>query len=140
MTGNSDLHADDIGQVVGVSHHDGNIDGINFGNDSVDINLSSSCGKKNTVRLLGVQYFIANGLREGNVVDRMYLWDAEKAPDSIMKRAMQALSIDLPKVLQERANKASKIFLMECSYGAEIFSVLHHGIQLKGSGSITDDS
>ncbi|WP_334180585.1 hypothetical protein [Pseudoxanthomonas sp.] len=139
MTGNSDLHADDIGQVVGVSHHDGSIEGINFGKDSVDINISSSYGEKNTVCLVGVRYFIANGLREGNVVDRMYLWDAEKAPDSIMKRVMQALSIDLPNVMQERASKNSKIFLMECSYGAEIFSVLHHGIQLKGPGSVSDE-
>ena len=130
MTQKSELSVDDLGQVIGISHHDGRIESISLGaGESIDLRLVSSDGEKAAVRLLGVGYFAANNLREGNIIDRMYLWSVGKAPDAIMKRLLQALSIGSIDVLQTKFGDDAYVFHLECSYGAEMFAVLREGIK-----------
>jgi len=69
-------------------------------------------------------YFALNNLREGNIIDRMYLWDLDRTPEGIARRLRQALNVDSATLLSGAVDGASKVFHLECSYGAELFAVV----------------
>lgn len=133
MTKNDGLHVDDLGQVIGISHHDGRIDSISLNaGERIELCFISSDGEKAMIRLLGVDFFAINNMREGNIIDRMYLWDLGGVPDVIRKRMLQVFSINSFDVLQKKFGDRAYAFHLECSYGAEMFAILRGGIEKGG--------
>jgi len=100
-----------------------------FKNDSqIDLHIISSDGVKSDVQLLGVEYFVLNNVREGNIIDRMYQWSLQKAPSLITRRMLQALAIGSMDVLTAKFSSDVRIFHLECSYGAELFAIIHRAM------------
>ena len=115
---------DNSGQIVGLSHHDGRIRSVGIESDALSLRIVGSSGNEAVVLLAGVQYFALNNLREGNIIDRMYLWELNKTPSAIMKRMLHAMSIASSEVLLKKFASGIRVFHLECSYGAEIFAVV----------------
>jgi hypothetical protein len=65
-------------------------------------------------------------VREGNVVDRMYLWSLGTVPKAVLQRMLQRLEIGPSEVLVEKFGPKAQIFQLECSYGAHILAVVEH--------------
>lgn len=121
----SELRTDGTGQVIGISHHDGHIAAILFPKDAqFELRIVSSDGEEISVELLGVEYLALNNLREGNIIDRMYLWNFAKAPPMIVNRMLEVLSMRSKDVLAESFGDGVFIFHLECSYGAELFALV----------------
>lgn len=120
----TDFRVDDAGQIIGVDHHDGRLRSVVLRDEEIDLGLVTSAGQNTQVTLTRVKYFALNNLREGNIVDWMYLWDLERAPEGIARRLRQALNMDSATLLSGAIDGASKVFHLECSYGAELFAVV----------------
>lgn len=121
----SELRTDDSGQVIGISQHDGQIRALFLPSDGqVELRIVSSDGEEAKVTLLGVEYLALNNLREGNIVDRMYLWELSKTPKMIMGRMLKALAISSKDALSAQLEDDVNVFHLECSYGAELFAVV----------------
>ena len=126
MTESSELRADESGQVIGVSHHDGRIRALIVEDGGqIELLITGSGGEEATVVLLGVEYLAMNNLREGNIIDRMYRWPLAKAPPLIMRRMLAVLSIASEDVLVREFGDNAHVFHLECSYGAELFALVH---------------
>ena len=125
MKSHTEVVVDGVGQVVGVRHHDGQIIGIAFPSEGlVEICLRDSAGEENSVSLEGVEYFLVNNLREGNIVDRMYVWDLDAAPRFVIGPLLEALSANGLDALSQRLGGKIKVFRLESSFGAEVTALV----------------
>lgn len=121
---NLNLHIDKFGQVSGFRHHDGAITHISFVNkEEIEIGVMGSSQGRSTVRLSGVDFFVTNNLREGNTIDRLFLWHMDAVPTHIQSSMRK--NFDLTSL--EPFGKGSSenfVFHLQCSFGAEIFAVI----------------
>jgi hypothetical protein len=114
---------DKTGQILGIAHHDGTIEAIRFpAPKTVQIDIKDSEGNLYAIGLEKCRYFTATNLREGNIIDRMYLWQLGSVPASVLPRASEIFHFNVLS-LAESDGKA-KLFLLESSYGAEIFAII----------------
>ena len=96
-----------------------------FMSKNINLCIADSDGNEICVGLSGVKHFVANDLREGNIIDRMYLWRLDDAPATIAKRMINALKINSTGSLSNDLSPTSLLFHLECSYGAELFALIN---------------
>lgn len=125
------IQVDEKGQLIGFSHHDGRIKSINFlENSNIDLHLIGENKIKSCISLKKVRFFIANNLREGNIVDRTYLWHISNLPDKLLRRLLNFFELGSAEFLQSKDKVNTYVFWLECSYGAEMVAVLHDDADL----------
>ena len=119
-----DLKVDDNNQLLGLQCHDALLSVIDISTSSlIKIGITRKSGDEIRMSLRYVRYFLVNNFREGNVIDRMYLWDVSHLPANIEARVMRNFNVESISALMED-RKDTLIFLLESSYGAEIFAVI----------------
>jgi hypothetical protein len=117
------VRTDEVGQILGVAHHDGTIEQIRFPAPKiVQVDIKDSEGNLCQISLEKCRYFAANNLREGNVIDRMYLWQLTRAPATMVTRASKIFHLDVLSLAQK--NEMTNLFVLESSYGVEIFAIV----------------
>jgi hypothetical protein len=120
----SEFKTDSTGQILGVRHHDGRICSITFGaNRQISLGIRNSAGVDVNVQLFEVGYSVMNEVRD-NIIDRMYLWPLNQAPQASVQRMLQALQIDSIELLRQKFGPKAQIFHVDCSYGAQIFALV----------------
>jgi len=117
---------DDFSQIVGIKHHDGEIAGIAFSGNTIRLSIKSFDNELAELDLTGVEIFVADNLREGNIIDRMYLWHVDDVPSRVQARVVQATHFESYERLKRSLQKADRFFYLESSFGAEIMAIVGH--------------
>jgi hypothetical protein len=112
------------GEISGFRYHDGALTGISFvANATIDVGITDASGDRATITLSDVDFFMANNIREGNTIDRMFLWPIADAPNHV-----KTSIVDLFGLVSFEACKGDSsekfVFHLSSSFGAEIYSVV----------------
>jgi len=115
-----DFSIDECGVIVGIGYHDGSLWGIESREGNADLLLSNSAGQDVRFCLAGCRSLYVDDFREGNIVDRIYLWSVLSAPPGMLEelRSRGWTTEGLAR------HQNMKLFVLECSYGATVLALV----------------
>lgn len=108
------------GQVEGFRCHDGTLLAIGFGEQAVTLQIQNSAGTVLQIEFICLARMMINDLREGNILDRFYLWQVEDLSGHLRQR----LEAYFGSGALNDISSSGFILSMECSYGAELFGLI----------------
>lgn len=121
----NNLCIDQYNQLLGIACHDGLLTGVDVSRRPlITVCISDSTGQAYEVFIGSVKYFYIHNFREGNIIDRMYLWNLSDIPEIAKKNLEKYFEVDCIDRLASRSGKNNFIISLECSYGAELFAVI----------------
>lgn len=120
------VKTDNDGRVIGFSHHDGEIVGIEIClPGQMQLKIVGSAGDKTMVQLCNVKRFIANNFLEGNIIGTMFLWSLKNRPALVLKNMLAAMSAkSLDELITGSNDLEQFVFVLEGVYGVDIFAVV----------------
>jgi hypothetical protein len=119
------IDTDEHGRLIGFRYHDGSLNGVQITeHNNLHLQGCSVCGENFQLNLQCVDLFALDEFREGNTINTMYLWSFLDAPKTVISKISKKFGLDNALMdVKYGSSDEFFIFVLECSYGAEILAI-----------------